>query len=180
MRRMKRISEPVNFLANVTAVLSFVFNTLAFLAAIPIYLFGLSGAKGSWIGDIQPLSFPVRLMILVTFAALLGWGLGYSIARLTKQNTSASVVAATIVTCIWALLLVATADGLATTRSGLPEFALFVLIGMGLIIWLLTFQLRAQINFGNTVIVQDRAIMFAWFASVTVAASLLVQAGEFL
>jgi hypothetical protein len=170
------VAKPIAMVAKPVEVLSNIFNIGTFLFTIPALFFGYNTLSGVARSS-QPLSFPLRLLILVGCGTVLGWGLGACIAYLTRRNTSATVVMATILACTWALLLVTIADSLTVRRAALPEFALFVLVGMALVMWLLTFQLRAQANFGNAMMVQDRTTMIAWFAATTLIAMLLVQLG---
>jgi predicted Abi (CAAX) family protease len=146
----------------------------ALLLPIPALLFGYESLE-STAGSSSPLSFPLRLLLLVAIAAVLGWGLGYFIAQITKRNAHGTVVIAAIVSIIWALLLLVVADGLATPRPQLPEFLLFVLVGMALVLWLLVFQLRAERNYGNATMVADRSLLIAIFAGTTFGGALVIH-----
>ncbi|MEM7671230.1 MAG: hypothetical protein AAF317_19260, partial [Pseudomonadota bacterium] len=161
-KQYKLAKSGIEVLKDFTSVLGFLFPPL-------LGVFGFDKAVEASV-DIGQMGLPARLLTVVVCAAILGLGLGYAVSWLTRKNATVTVVLSGLISIAWALLLTTLVD--AVTREGagraLPEFALFFLVGFGLMLWCLTFQMRAQLDVGNKVMVRDRSQMIFLFAATAV------------
>lgn len=161
------VREPVDFVSNL-------FTILTFLAPLPAFFFGYGALEQTAVGRGAP-GFPLRLLMLVLCASVLGWGLGFFIRLATRQNSSGMAVLAVVVSALWALLLVVVAEALSIANRSFPEFSLFLFVGIGLVLWLMIFQLRANVSQTSAVVVLDRARMALWFVMTALSAAALIQ-----
>lgn len=143
-------------------LLSWISLALTLLA----YLFGWDGANTAGF-DLPEIALPFKVVILVVAAALLGSGLGYALNVMSKRDRTETRVVCLLATGIWALMLVGVADGL-SSQDDRAEFLLFVLIGLGLMLWLLTFQLRADARMVSAPVMRDRSQFMFVFTSVVI------------
>ena len=98
---------------------------------------------------------------------------------MSRRNTGNIAVFQSILAIVWALFLVAAAQILAdpTSDAVLPEFTMFLLVGLGFCLWLLSFQMRAQTRVGTPAMVEDRSLVVLTFAATTLIAGFVVELG---
>lgn len=128
------------------------------------------------------MSLPFRLLVYLLACSVLAVGLGYILAILTKKSETGRIVLSSVLSVIWAVLMVTIADTLGNDNAAdhntlLPVFAFFIVIGLGFMLWILNIQLRAQLTTGNTVVTQDRALAIVVFVIGVVTTALLVRFG---
>lgn len=173
-----KLSSPAEFLANLGGAFSF-------LGAIVGTVFGGLGLAGgseaiqSTTIDITGAEFPVRLLLMVIVAVLLGYGLGAACFFMSKRNSDSIAVLLGFLAICWGLLLVTTAHGLADSSSGglLPEFATFLFIGLCLCMWLLTFQMRSQAGTGTQDTMEHRSAVVLHFTATCIVGWMVVNLG---
>lgn len=169
----RRTHKPIEYASNLISIGRFIFDISTFFVTLPATIYGLKVLSNLTFGTNGPMPLPFRFMIFVTFAAMLGWGLGWCIRQLTRDSSDAKMVFAMFVAAIWAALLVAITDTLSVTGSIFPEYLWFTIIGICIVLWLLTFQLSSQRASVSNDVVEDRASVVFVFALVAVIASLL-------
>ncbi|MGX9854625.1 hypothetical protein ACR03S_04170 [Limimaricola variabilis] len=173
-----KLSSPAELLANLGGAFSFV-GTLAGAAFSALGLAGGSEAIQNTTIDITGAEFPVRLLLMVIVAVLLGYGLGAACFFLSKRNSDSVAVLLGFLAIGWGLLLVTAAHGLADSSSSglLPEFATFLFIGLGLCMWLLTFQMRSQAGTGTQDTMEHRSAVVLHFTATCIVGWIVVNLG---
>jgi len=173
-RAYKKAAKPTAFLADLWSLAPLAGNIVSFFLAIPLTI-GVA-VPSAPVVQFNPaqLSLPFRLLCAVGCAALLGWGLGAFIAHMTKRNSEGRMVAIVVVAMVWGALLVALMDSFSVATANLPEFLVFLLLGMCIVLWLLTFKLKSSASPANQVIMQDRATVIFAFAGTATFAGLFV------
>ena len=153
-------------------------GAVQFVAPFLLTLFGLEEVLSISV-DLSRMSLPVRLLVVIVGACVLGAGLGFAVALLTRRNSTPMIVVSGLLSIGWALMLVTIIETMAGggRASALPEYTLFVLVGLGLMLWVLTFQLRAQTGFGNRQMVTDRSLVVLIVTGSALLSSVLVQVG---
>lgn len=165
-RRFVRISQPVQ-------IADLLLSWISLASPVLAYFFGWE-RLGTAQQQFPELGLPFRIVLMVIAAALLGWGLGYALNVLSKRDNGATRVICLVLSGTWALLLVGAADGL-SDQGDASQFLLFTLIGLALMLWLLTFQLRAEARMVSAPVLRDRSAFLLVFTLFTVLGVLLVS-----
>lgn len=173
-----KLSSPAEFLANLGGAFSFAGTIIGTIFG-GLGLSGGSEAIQNTTINITGAEFPVRLLLMVVVAVLLGYGLGAASFFLSKRNSDSVAVLLGFLAICWGLLLVTAAHGLADSSSTglLPEFATFLFIGLGLCMWLLTFQMRSQAGTGTQDTMEHRSTVVLHFTATCIAGWMVVNLG---
>lgn len=180
------IAKLFQFLSNVDSARSLastLFGLLTTFGTVSLTAFDILSGKREFVSavsGIAEIGLAIRLLLMILVAGALGAGLGGLSFYLTRKNTGTRAIIVSFLGIAWAFLLVASAQALANTsgRSAFPEFALFLTLGLGLCMWLLTYQMRAQSGQGAPAMVEDRANMLALFVTTTILGGLLISVSE--
>lgn len=94
--------------------------------------------------DVNSLSLPMRMTLLMLIAAALGWGVGALVAWLSRSRNEAKGFAAYVIAIMWGGLMVGAADWLAVDprRQILSEVMLYTIAGTGFALWVAGIHLR--------------------------------------
>lgn len=195
MKKIKALIDPdtssvaklLQFLANAESarsLLSTIFGLVTTFGTVSLAGLDLLNGRQDFISTLAAVShapLAVRLFLMGICAVALGTGLGGVSFYLTRKNTSTRATIVSFLGIAWALLLVVCAQALADTsgRTQFPEFALFLVMGLGLCMWLLSYQMRAHSGPGTSApMVEDRGNMIALFVVTAIFAGVLVSISE--
>lgn len=125
-----------------------------------------------------PMGF--RLVGLLICAGLLAAVHGYAVGELTRRDSSTSSLLLRVFTVIWAVVFVAIVDGitLSGTASLLPEFPVFLFLGLALALWSMTAMMRSEAAAANDSIVEDRALTVMIFTATVLAFAVIIRLGS--
>lgn len=142
-------------------------------------LFGWSKLAGPAL-QIQSAPMGFRLVGLLLCAGLLAAIHGYAVGQLTKRDSSTSSLLMRVFTVIWGVVFVAIVDSITVsgTASFLPEFPLFLFLGLGLALWSMTAMLRSEASAANDAIVEDRALTVMIFAGSSILFAIIIRLGS--
>lgn len=130
--------------------------------------------------DIGNSPLALRVVILLIISASMGWMLGAIVGWLSKDPSESRRVLGIITAAVCGCLLIFSADWLVPSKMDvlLPELQVFSAIGLGVALWIATFQFRLQSGHVGNRVIRDRALALMTFGIVSVGIIALTLAGE--
>lgn len=162
-------------------IASFTGHIISGLGAIFAVAGTASSVKGS-VGliDVTDTPLALRIVLLLFIAGAMGWSFGALVSWLTSDQSETRKLLSAVIAMASAGLLVFSADWLSVARknAALPELQLFTAVGMGVALWVATYQFRIHAEGIGRGVLQSRATNILIFSVVCVFLLLVTMVGS--